>query len=59
MTHRYEPFYITELAFCGGNALLPNGDAFIVGGETLCWLVSQQSHVWQSASVAAVLSLWA
>ena len=29
----YEPFYITELAFCGGNTLLPDGRAFIVGGK--------------------------
>ena len=28
----FEPFYIQELAFCGGNTLLPDGRAFLVGG---------------------------
>ena len=28
----FEPVYIHELAFCGGNTLLPDGRAFIVGG---------------------------
>ena len=29
----FEPVYIHELAFCGGNTLLPDGRAFIVGGQ--------------------------
>lgn len=37
-SNTFKPFYIRELAFCGGHALLPDGRGLIVGGRAFLLL---------------------